>query len=89
MTIEAEKYGLVMKSMYFNSIQKRSEKTGKIHSRTVMNMQRLRRKLKLKFTDRGSGGCNALDKNCEILPSCKLLICKHNDCNGVLRSSGN
>lgn len=54
-----------------------------------MNMQRFRSKLKLKFTDRGSGGCNALDKNSEILPSCKLLICKHNDCNGVLKSSGN
>ena len=89
MTIEAEKYGLIMKSMYFNSIQKIRQKTGKIHSRTVMNMETPRRKLKLKFTDRGSGGCNALDKNCEILPSCKLLICKHNDCNGVLRSSGN
>lgn len=89
MAREAEKYGLIMKSKYFNSIQKRSEETSKIHSRTVNNMQTLRSKLKVKLTDRGSGGCNALDKNCEILPSCKLLICKHNDCNGVLRSSGN
>lgn len=41
------------------------------------------------LTDRGSGGCKALDRNSEILPSCKLLICKHKDCKGVLNSSGN
>lgn len=29
MTIEAEKYGLVMKSMYFNSIQKEVRKLAK------------------------------------------------------------
>lgn len=56
---------------------------------SYMNMQMLNSKLRLIYTDRDSGGCNALDKNSEILPSCKLLICKHKDCNGVLRSSGN
>lgn len=55
---------------------------------SFVNTQMLKDKLRLIITDRGSGGCNALDRNSEILPSCKLLICKHKDCNGVLRSSG-
>jgi len=40
------------------------------------------------FTDRGSGGCRALDKNSEMLPSCRVFICRHKDCKGVLKSSG-
>jgi len=42
----------------------------------------------MNFTDRGSGGCRALDKNSEMLPSCRVLICRHKDCKGVLKSSG-
>lgn len=42
-----------------------------------------------KHTDKCSGDCRALDKNSEMVPSRKLLICKQRDCKGVLNSSGN
>lgn len=45
-------------------------------------------KFNLVLTARNSGDCKALDKKSEILPSFKLLICRHRDCKGVLKISG-
>lgn len=42
-----------------------------------------------RHTDNDSGDCSALDKNSDMLPRRRLLICKQRDCRGVRRSSGN
>ena len=41
------------------------------------------------ITASNSGDCRALERNSEILPSFRLLICKQSDCRGVLNISGN
>lgn len=41
------------------------------------------------WTARESGGWSAFARNDPTVPSCKLLMCRHNSCKGVRRISGN
>lgn len=40
----------------------------------------------LTLTAYGSGGCKAADKNSPVLPTSQLIICKHREFKGVLKS---